>query len=111
MPKAWNWFWLTLAFLAELAALAALARWGWSAAGAIGWRVVLAVASPAVAAVLWGIFAAPHAPVQVPVITVLVKVLVFGAAVLALVVTGHPVLAIVLAAAALLSPLLSTPPA
>src|SRR5689334_10545459 len=110
MARTWNWVWLTVAFLAELSALAALAVWGWSAADSIGWRLALAVAAPAVAAVLWGVFAAPRAPVRVPALTVLVKVVVFGAAVLALFATGHPVLASALAAAALLSALLSTPP-
>ena len=110
MRQVWNWFWLTVAFLAELAALAALASWGWSTGGSTAGRVVLAVAAPAVAAVLWGVFAAPRAPVRVPALTVLVKVVVFGAAVLALFATGHPVLGILLAAAALLSSLLSTPP-
>jgi hypothetical protein len=110
MARTWNWVWLTVAFLAELAALAALAVWGWSAADSTGRRLALAVAAPAVAAVLWGVFAAPRAPVRVPALTVLVKVVVFGAAVLALFATGHPVLAVVLAAAALLSSLLSTPP-
>lgn len=105
-----NGAWLTIAFLAELAALAALAVWGWSAVDATAWRLVLAVAAPAVAGVLWGVFAAPRAPVRVPGLTVLVKVAVFGAAVLALFATGHPVLALVLGAAALLSSLLSTPP-
>jgi hypothetical protein len=110
MTRAWNWLWLTVAFLAELAALAAFAVWGWSAVDPTTWRLVLAVAAPAVAGVLWGVFAAPRAPVQVPALTVLVKVVVFGAAVLALFATGHPVPAVVLAAAALLSSLLSTPP-
>jgi len=110
MAQAWNWLWLTLAFVAELAALAALAVWGWSAGGSTAGRLLLAVAVPLVAAVLWGVFAAPRARVRVPALTLLVKVVVFGAAVVALFATGHPVLAIVLAAAALLSSLLSTPP-
>jgi hypothetical protein len=111
VASAWNGFWLTVAFAAEVAALAALGVWGWSAADATVWRLVLAVVVPAVAAVLWGVFAAPRAPVRVPALAVLVKVVVFGAAVLALFATGHPVLAIVLAAAALLSSVLATPPA
>ena len=110
MRQVWNWLWLTVAFLAELAALAALAVWGWSAVDPTAWRLVLAVAAPAVAGVLWGVFAAPRAPVRVPALTVLVKVIVFGAAVLALFAIGHPVLAVVLGAAALLSSKLSTPP-
>jgi hypothetical protein len=111
MAQVWNWLWLTVAFLAELAALAAFAVWGWSAGGSTGWRLVLAVAAPAAAGVLWGVFAAPRAPVQVLALTLLVKLVVFGGATLALVATGHPRLAIALAAAALLSSVLSTPPA
>ena len=111
MAQIWNWTWLTVAVLAELAALAALAFWGWSAGGSTAVRLLLAVAVPAVAGVLWGVFAAPRAPVQVLALSVLVKVVVFGAAVLALLATGHPWAAAVLGAAALLSALLSTPPA
>jgi hypothetical protein len=106
----WNWLWLTVAFLTELAALAALAVWGWSVPSARLWRVVLAVGTPAVAAVLWGLFAAPRAVVDVPVLAVLVKIVVFGAATLALVATGHPRLAGTLAVLALLSSLLSSAP-
>lgn len=77
-----------LAFLAELAALAALGYWGWKAAG-----VVLAVALPLVAAVLWGLFAAPRARYRIPLAGQLaVKGLVFGASVVGLFATGHPVL-------------------
>jgi|1186.fasta_scaffold736173_2 hypothetical protein len=111
MAQVWNWTWLTLAFLAELGVLVALAIWGWSAGASTGTRVLLAVAAPAVAALLWGVFAAPRAPVQVIALAVLVKVVVFGAGVLALLATGHPWWAAVLGAAALLSSLLSTPPA
>jgi hypothetical protein len=111
MARIWNWTWLTVAFLAELAALAALAVWGWSTGASTGTKLLLAVGAPVAAAVLWGIFAAPRAPVRVPALTVLVKLVVFGAGTLALLATGHPWWAAVLAAAALLSSLLSTPPA
>ena len=110
MGQIWNWAWLTVAFLAELAALAALATWGWSVGGSTASRVLLALAAAGGAAVLWGVFAAPHAPVQVTALAYLVKIVVFGAAVLALVGTGHPRFAVALGAAALLSSLLSTPP-
>jgi hypothetical protein len=73
-------------------------------------RLLLAVGAPLVAGVLWGVFAAPAAPVQVAALALAVKVLVFGSAILALVATGHPRLAVVLAAAALLSSVLSTAP-
>jgi hypothetical protein len=110
MAQIWNWTWLTVAFLAELAALAGLAAWGWSAGGSTVSRVLLAVAAAGGAAVLWGVFAAPQAPVHVLALTVAVKIVVFGGAVLALAGMGHPWPAAVLGAAALLSSVLSTPP-
>jgi hypothetical protein len=110
MARTWNWFWLTLAFAAELAALVALGDWGFGAGTSIPVRLLLGIGTPVVAAVLWGLFAAPRAPVRNAVLAGAVKVGVFGAAVLALIVTGHPQLAAVLAAVALLSSLLSTPP-
>jgi hypothetical protein len=111
MAQIWNWTWLTVAFLSELAALAALAVWGWSVPGTTALRVLLAVGAPLAAAVLWGIFAAPNAPVGNAVLAAVVKVAVFGAGSLALLATGHPKLAVALAAAALLSSVLSAPPA
>jgi hypothetical protein len=110
MTRLWNWTWLTVAFLSELAALAALALLGWSAPGPTATRVLLAVALPLAAAGVWGLFAAPNATRGGPALTLAVKVAVFGAGTLALLVTGHPWLALVLAAAALLSSVLSTPP-
>jgi hypothetical protein len=110
MGRSWNWMWLTVAFLAEVAALVALALWGWSAGDSTGTKLLLAVALPLAAAVLWGVFAAPRAPVRVLGLTVLVKVVVFGAAVLALLALGHAWAAALLGVAALLSAVLSTPP-
>ncbi|HLM07189.1 MAG TPA: YrdB family protein [Blastococcus sp.] len=110
MGGIWNGTWLTVAFLSEVAALVALGVWGWSADGVTALRVVLAAGAPLVAAVAWGMFAAPQAPVQVLALTVLVKVAVFGSAAFALVATGHPRLAVALAAAALLSSVVPNPP-
>ena len=110
MAQAWNWFWLTAAFLSELAALAALAWWGWTVPGSTALRLALAVGSPLVAAVLWGVFAAPRAPVRVRALAVLVKVLVFGAGTLALLATGHSWPAAALALVAVLSSVLAPSP-
>jgi hypothetical protein len=107
---AWNWLWLTVAFLSELAALVALAWWGWTATELPLLRVALAVGAPLLAAVLWGVFAAPKARIRVPVLTVLVKVLVFGSAALALLSLGHPVLAGILLVAGALGAVLPTHP-
>src|SRR3954471_16735980 len=110
MVHLWNWTWATVAFASELAALAALAVGAWSLPASTTGRVLAAVGAPLVAAVLWGLFAAPQAPVHVVVLTVATKVLVYGSAVLALAVSGHPRLAAVLAVAAVLGSVLSGPP-
>jgi hypothetical protein len=55
------WANATLAFLLELAALDVLAWGGWRLGGDGVLRVLPAVALPALAAVLWGVFAAPQA--------------------------------------------------
>ncbi|MFF8376115.1 YrdB family protein [Streptomyces sp. NPDC015661] len=74
-----------LAFLLELAALAVLAWWGWESVENTALRLLCAIAAPALAAFVWGLFAAPRARFRVPLAAVLlVKVLVFGAAALAL---------------------------
>ncbi|MFB7736772.1 YrdB family protein [Streptomyces sp. NPDC056112] len=79
-----------LAFLLEVLALAALAWWGWQSADHMATRLLLAVAAPAAAAVVWGLFAAPKARVALPVLGVLaVKALVFGTAVAALYAVGR----------------------
>lgn len=55
-----------VAFLLELAALAALGYWG-GVTGTGAWAWVLAALTPLAAAVLWGTFASPRAPVRLPV--------------------------------------------
>jgi len=88
---------LALAFVLEMAALAALAVWGAGAGATTPTRVALAAGAPLAAAVLWGLFAAPRAVYKVAAARVAVKVLVFGAAALALYATGRATLAVVYA--------------
>jgi hypothetical protein len=101
------WVGALLAFLAELGSLAALAFWGATVPTGTGLRVLAAAGLPLAAAVLWGLFAAPRAVLHVPALAVATKVVVQGGAVAALVATGHPVLAAVLAAAVVLGQLLT----
>ncbi|HEV3053982.1 MAG TPA: DUF2568 domain-containing protein [Solirubrobacteraceae bacterium] len=84
-----------LAFLLELAALAALAVWGDHTDG-----VVLAIAAPVAAAIFWGAFVAPKAAVRIPAagqhVLASVVLIVAGAA---LVAAGSTALGVALAVA------------
>lgn len=87
-----------LAFLLELGALAALCYWGFATGGNLLTKLALGLGAPALAAVAWGLFAAPKATFAVPLVVVLVvKAIVFGAAAAALYALGHRTLAIVFA--------------
>ncbi|MER6100538.1 YrdB family protein [Streptomyces sp. NPDC001728] len=109
LPAALSAFNEGLAFLLELAALAALAWWGWDSAENTALRLLLALAAPALAAVVWGLFAAPKARINVPPAAVLaVKALVFGAAALALYALDRPGWAMTFAAVALVNTTLAT---
>jgi hypothetical protein len=88
-----------LGFVLELAALAGLAVWGWNT-GPTGVNVLLAVAAPTAAAVLWGAFVAPRAPRHpADPWRLLLEVAVFGAGTLGLAAVGFGTAAIVLAVA------------
>ena len=91
---------LAVRFACELSMLAALAWWGSRAVdGPARW--VVAIAAPAAAAVVWGLFVAPKAPRPVPVpVRLLLELGLFSAAVLALVALDRPGLAALLGIAA-----------
>jgi uncharacterized protein DUF2568 len=108
MSTVGYWTGATLAFAAELGSLAALAFWGFSLPAGTGVRVAAGIGVPLAAIVLWALFAAPKAAYSVPALAVATKVLVQGGAVLALVLTGHPRLAIALGAAVVLGRLLTS---
>jgi hypothetical protein len=98
-----------LAFLLEIAAIAALAWWGFTTGGNLLARIVLGVGAPVAAMILWGLFAAPRARFKVALpLVLLVKAVVFGAGALALHGVGHPAAAIGFAVIALLNTALAT---
>ncbi len=76
---------LALRFFLELAALVALALWGWRQPEGI-WKYALAIGLPLIAAVIWGTFAVPgdpsrsgKAPVSVPgIIRLILELIIFG---------------------------------
>ena len=85
---------LGLRFLLELAALAALAYWGWG----VSW--VLAIAAPAAWVALWATFGSPKAKVTLsPPQRVVFEAVVFGAAAVGLWAAGQAVWAVALFAA------------
>ena len=87
---------LLLRFILELCALGALGYWGFKTESATITKIALGVGTPLVAAVAWGVFVSPRAPVELPgLVVLLLQVLVFGSAAAALVATGHRTLAIV----------------
>jgi hypothetical protein len=82
---------LALRFFLELAALAALAYWGWG----VSW--VLAIAAPAAWIALWATFGSPKARVKLPdARRIAFEAIVFGAAAAALWAAGQPVWGVVL---------------
>jgi hypothetical protein len=64
MSQVFRWTNLTLAFVLELCALAALGLWGFSVGGGPVAKTALGIGAPLCAAVLWGLFAAPRAGVR-----------------------------------------------
>ncbi|MEE1772197.1 YrdB family protein [Streptomyces sp. JV185] len=91
-PTGPAWFMANelLAFVVELAALGALAWWGSATGGGVVSRVLLGVGAPVIAAVVWGMFAAPRARFRPPLVGVLlVKAAVLGCGVYAVHAVGH----------------------
>lgn len=89
---------LALAFLLELAALAAFAFWGFQATSNTFINILLGLGIPILIAVFWGIFMAPTSPRRTSgVLYIALQAVVFGLATLALVLAGQPVIAIVFA--------------
>ena len=85
---------LALRFFLELAALAALAYWGWG----VSW--VLAILAPAAWIILWATFGSPKAKIELSTPgRIAFEAIVFGAASAALWAAGQPVWAVALFAA------------
>ena len=95
---------LTMRFLLELCAFAALAYGGWRVGGPVWVGIVVAVALPLLGAAVWARWVAPKASHPLPDPQRLIpEWVVFGGATVALAVTGHPILAAALAVLAALN--------
>ena len=95
MHEIWRWSNLGLAFLVELVGLAVFAWWGWRVGGSTVISLLLAIGLPVIAAVVWGLFAAPTASYGNLAGRIVVKVAFFGLAALALWALDHRILAAV----------------
>lgn len=103
-PSGWYAANEALAFALELVVLGMLCVWGVAVGAGVAGSILLGIAAPLVAAVVWGLFAAPRARITLPVAGILgVKAVVFAAAVAALAGLGHPAWAAVLAVVLILN--------
>lgn len=84
MSEIWKWANLMVAFVMELVALGALGTWGWKTGSTTPMQTTLAIGTPLLAAVVWGLFAAPNATFPNPVLMIATKLIVFGGAALGL---------------------------
>ncbi len=95
---------LAVAFLLEIVALVAFAFWGWTMGSNDVTRLLLAIALPVVAALLWGAFLSPKPEFQLPfAIVMFAQFAFFVLAVFALWGSGHPLAAVVTAAVLLIN--------
>lgn len=85
---------LTLAFVLELCALAALAYWGFETGRGWTTKAILGIGAPLLFAVVWGLLLAPKASLSVPVgVRLSIEFIAWALAAGALVAAGRPRLA------------------
>lgn len=95
---------LAIRFVLELCVLALVGYWGYRLGSSQITRIGLAVLTTVAISAIWALFGAPKAtfPLSGPA-HLLVEVVVFGSGVAALLATGHPRAAAVLAAAVIIN--------
>ena len=89
---------LALAFFLELGVLAVLAYWGFQTGQGTIARIALGIGAPAVAIVVWALFGSPQAMWHLDgIFRVLLEVIFFGSAAVALFVAGQHILGVAFA--------------
>ena len=89
---------LALVFFLELGVLAALGYWGFQTGQGTIARIALGIGAPAVAVVVWGLFGSPQAVWHLDGVShLLLEVIFFGSAAVALFATGQRVLGVAFA--------------
>jgi len=85
---------LGIRFLLELCILFSVGYWGYLFPKKLILKIGLCIGAPLFIAIIWGTFLAPKASVQLPgPIYLLLEIIVFGIATLAIYAIGYPVLA------------------
>lgn len=93
-----------LRFLLELVAIATICFWGFALWPAPWLNWVMGIAAPLLAAIVWGLFRSPKAPVHLgPSWRAVVEICVMGAATVAWFALGQPIIGIAFAVLALVS--------
>jgi hypothetical protein len=99
---------LGLKFLLEIAGLVSFAYWG-ANTGSLPVSLLLAIATPAAAAAMWGIYAAPKSKRRLPLQPrIRFELTFFTAAVLALLAAGVPGLAVAMSALVIVNAIMLT---
>ena len=89
---------IALRFILEVCALAFLAYWGFQSGQGILMKFVMGIGSPLLIAIIWGVFGSPAAPIPAKGFQrILLEILIFGLATLALYSSGNVTLAIIFA--------------
>ncbi len=95
---------LGVAFLLELAMLAAFAYWGLQTDASLPVRIVLGIGAPLLAALIWSRFMAPRSTTRLTgALYYLLKLILFGLAVIALAAAGQSTVAVVFAVVAVIN--------
>lgn len=95
---------IALRFILEVCALAFLAYWGFQSSQDLLIRLLLGIGLPLFIAILWGVFGSPAAPIPFKGFhRLLLELLIFGLAALALFFSGKPTLAIIYATTVLVN--------
>ncbi|MGN7356218.1 YrdB family protein [Paenibacillus sp. SAFN-054] len=92
---------LLLRFILELVLLFALSYWGFHVPSGLLVQILLGIGLPLLAAIVWGIYISPKAPVKLPLPAVLlIEALLFAAATMCLILSGFAIFAVIFACAA-----------
>ena len=98
---------LALRFLLEIGALISFGYWGFVIGSGYLFKSILGIGTPLAIAFIWGVYGSPGAPIKVQGINrLLLELIIFGSAALALFAAGKPMLAIIFAISVILNRLL-----